>query len=79
MGQVLPFVRLEAAFDVEATAILVAAYEMAIKSIGSRVQPSALREIAARRIIALASRGERNPGRLCAAALATIGRTQSAA
>jgi hypothetical protein len=79
MGQVLPFVRREAAFDLEATAILIAAYQTAIQRVGDRRHPAALREIAARRIIALATKGERNPERLCAAALATIGRTQSAA
>jgi hypothetical protein len=79
MGRVIPFVRAETAFDVETTGILIAAYEAAIESIDRHVQSAALREIAARRIIALASRGERNPARLCAAALATIGRTESAA
>jgi len=79
MAKVVPFVRPETAFDLEMTAILIAAYEAAIESIEDRMHPAALREIAARRIIALASRGERNPERLCAAALATIGRTQSAA
>ena len=79
MGQVLPFVRREAAFDLEATAILIAAYQTAIQRVGDGRHPAALREIAARRIIALATKGERNPERLCAAALATIGRTQSAA
>ena len=78
MGQLLPFARREAAFDLETTTILIAAYETAIERIASRRQPGALREIAARRIIALAARGERNPERLCAA-LATIGRTHSAA
>ena len=79
MGQVLPFVRREAAFDLEATAILIAAYQTAIQRVGDRRHPAALREIAARRIIALATKGERNPERLCAAALATLRRTQSAA
>jgi len=79
MGQVVRFIRLETAFDFDMTSILIAAYEAAIESIEDRTQPGALREIAARRIITLASRGERSPERLCAAALATIGRTQSAA
>ena len=78
MGHVVPFVRHEAAFDLEATAILISAYETAVERIEDRLQPAALREIAARRIIALASRGKRNPHRLSAAALATIGRTESA-
>jgi hypothetical protein len=79
MGQVLPFIRREAGFDPEATAILITAYQTTIQRFGDRRQPAALREIAARRIIALAAKGERNPERLCAAALATIRRTQSAA
>jgi len=79
IGRVVQFVRPETAFDFETTSILIAAYETAIESIEDRLQPGALREIAARRIIALASRGERDPERLCAAALATIGRTESAA
>jgi hypothetical protein len=79
MGQVFPFVRREAAFDPEATAILIAACQTAIQRFGDRRQSAALRGIAARRIIALATKGEHNPERLCAAALATIRRTQSAA
>ena len=66
MGQLVPFTRREAAFDLETTSILIAAYETAIGRIDDRTQPGALREIAARRIIALASRGERSPERLCA-------------
>lgn len=72
MGQILPFYRREKAFDSDATAILAAAYEKAMEVIELRDQPPIMREVAARRIIALASKGERNPDRLCAAALATI-------
>jgi hypothetical protein len=79
MGQIVPFSRRETAFDLEATSILIVAYEAAIERIEARMQPSALREIAARRIIALAAKGERSPERLCAAALATIGRIEGAA
>jgi hypothetical protein len=79
MGRVVPFLRPQTTFDFEMTPILIAAYETAVEGIEDRRQPGALREIAARRIIALALRGERNPVRLCAAALATIGRTETAA
>ena len=72
MGQVLPFSRRGGSFDAEATAILIKAYESAVVAIARRGQPSNLCEIAARRIIAMASKGERNPDRLCAAALATV-------
>jgi hypothetical protein len=79
MGQVVPFLRPQTTFDFDTTPILIAAYETAVEGIEDRRQPGVLREIAARRIIALALRGERNPARLCAAALATIGRTKTAA
>jgi len=72
MGQVLPFSRRGGSFDAEATAILIEAYENAIAAIARSGQPPNLCEIAARRIIAMASKGERNPDRLCAAALATV-------
>jgi len=72
MGQVLPFSRRHQGFDAEATAVLIAAYESAIAAIARSGQPRDLCEVAARRIIAMASTGERNPHRLCAAALATV-------
>jgi hypothetical protein len=72
MGQILPFSRREKAFDADATAVLIAAYERAMVAIEGRNHPGVMREVAARRIIALASKGERDPDRLCAAALATI-------
>jgi hypothetical protein len=72
MGQVLPFCRRGGGFDAEATAVLIAAYESAAAAIERSGQPHSLCEVAARRIIAMASRGERNPDRLCAAALATV-------
>ena len=72
MGQVLPFSRRGRGFDADATAVLIAAYESAVAAIERSGQPRSLCEIAARRIIAMASKGERNPDRLCAAALATV-------
>lgn len=75
MGQVLQFSRRNQGFDAEATAVLIAAYESAIAAIARSGQPKELCEVAARRIIAMASKGERNPDRLCAAALATVTRS----
>lgn len=72
MGQTLPFCRREKAFDPDTTTLLIAAYERAIVVIERRDHPRVMRQVAARRIIALASKGEREPDRLCAAALATI-------
>ena len=72
MGQVLQFSRRNQGFDAEATAVLIAAYESVVAAIERSGRPRSLCEIAARRIIAMASKGERNPHRLCAAALATV-------
>ena len=52
-------------FDPETIAVLVAAYEDAIKG-----QSPAAREIIAKHIIELASEGERDPYKLCQGALA---------
>jgi hypothetical protein len=75
MGQVLQFCRRHQGFDAEATAALIRAYESAIAEIARSGQPQDLCEVAARRIIAMASTGERNPHRLCTAALATVARS----
>jgi hypothetical protein len=75
MGQVLQFLRHDRAFDCQTTTLLAAAYEKAVAGIEGRDNARILREIAARRIIASASRGERDPDRLCDAALATLART----
>lgn len=63
----------EHAFDAEGTAILVSAYEQAIRSLGDSGQPDLVREIIAKKIIAAAMQGERDPTRLCASALEGIG------
>jgi len=81
MGEVLQFRRRDKGFDTEVTAVLIAAYERAVAAIEQSGRPHGLCEVAARRIIALASKGERNADRLCAAALATVSKsaTSSAA
>jgi len=61
MGQVIQFSRRNRGFDPESTAVLIAAYESAIAAIARSGQPQNLCEIAARRIIAMASKGERDP------------------
>jgi hypothetical protein len=72
MGQVIPLFRRLKASNLETTAILVAAYEGVIATLESQGRPTTMHEVAARRIIAAASNGERDPRRLCAAALKTI-------
>jgi hypothetical protein len=65
------------AFDAETTAVLIAAYEKAIVEIEHKSLPNIMREVAARRIIALAAKGERDPDHLCASALGTIARVNA--
>jgi hypothetical protein len=72
MGQVVQFFRREKAFDSEVIALLAAAYEKAIAGIEDQVQSEIVRHIAARRIIALASKGERDLDRLRAAGVVNI-------
>jgi hypothetical protein len=73
MAQILNFVRPENAFDPETLGILSAAYEKAIAALHDRGQPEIVREIIAKRIIALAGKGVRDPDRLAQAALTAIG------
>jgi len=63
----------EAAFDPEAVAVLCAAFEKARKSLHDTGQPPVVQEVIARRIIACAQRGERDPDKLCEDALAALG------
>jgi hypothetical protein len=72
MAVILPFPLKQAAFDTEATAALGAAYDRAIAGFGSK-PPKAVREVIAKRIVILASKGECNPLRLCEAALRGLG------
>ncbi len=73
MGEILPFTQPEIAFDADATAALAQAYEKATGQLHGNGYTELVREIIARRVIASALNGERNPDRLCAAALASIG------
>lgn len=69
MGEILQFIRSYDVFDPETLAILGEAYDKAIASLHDRGQPLVVREIMAQRIFDLATTGERNPDRLCEAAL----------
>jgi hypothetical protein len=72
MGKILPFFRPARAFDPEMTIALIAAYEKALDAIENHGQTDSIRYVVARRIVALASKGERDPERLCAAVVAMI-------
>ena len=59
-------------FDAPTTAVLDAAHHRAIAELQDRV-PNSVREAIARRIVTLASAGERDPDRLCEKALVAVG------
>jgi hypothetical protein len=69
MGQILQFIRPDLAFDPLAIDVLDKAYDMALAALCDGGQPSTVREVIAKRIISAAVKGERDPARLCAAAL----------
>ena len=60
-------------FDPETVAVMAAAYERARKSLHDKGQPDIVQEIIAKRIIAAAKTGERDPDRLCETALSALG------
>lgn len=72
MGTVLPFF-LNQGFDPEATTAMGAAFDLACKELHDRGQPDLVREVIAKQIIKGARAGERDPDRLCAAALRALG------
>jgi hypothetical protein len=69
MGEILQFIRPYDVFDPETLVILGKAYDKALACLHDRGQPLVVREIMAQRIFDLATTGERNPDRLCEAAL----------
>jgi hypothetical protein len=72
MGTIVELFK-ETVFDPETVQTLCEAYEKARKALHDTGQPAIVNEIIARRIIALAEKGERDPDRLCAGALAALG------
>ena len=73
MGQILKFIHPDAHFDPETTAALGAAFDRAINMLDHGRPPAIVKEVIAKRIVTLAAKGERNPDRLCEAALAALG------
>lgn len=61
-------------FEPEDVALLTAAYDHCIGKLQLRDRDDVLTELLAKRIIEAASRGERQPDRLCQHALASLGR-----
>jgi hypothetical protein len=61
------------AFDPEATHILCIAFDKACSTIADRDRSEFVKELIARRVIALAERGERDTDRLAEATSASLG------
>ena len=61
------------AFDPLTLSMLSEAYDQARRSLHDNGQPHIVNEVIAQRIIALAEKGERDPGRLCTGALTALG------
>ena len=79
MASILPFVQKSGVvFDVDVTALLGQAFDAARQALHDKGQPDVVYEIMAVRIIEAAKKGERDVGKLTAAALAALGiRSQS--
>jgi hypothetical protein len=70
--QILLLADTDTIFDLATTTILDTAYDRAIAELHDR-GPDSVREAVARRIVTLASSGERDPNRLCEKALVAVG------
>jgi hypothetical protein len=72
MAQVVDFFP-TTAFDPETVKLLCDAYDRVQKSLHDAGQPDIVNEVIAKRIIALAKQGERNPDKLCESVLKAFG------
>jgi hypothetical protein len=72
MNSILPFFQ-DASFDAETTRAMGEAFDAACKELHDKGQPAVVKELIAKQIIEAARRGERDPVRLCEAALRTLG------
>jgi hypothetical protein len=76
MASIVPYLR-DASFDPDAIRIMSLAYDEARRSLHDRGQPEVVLELIATRIIAFASKGERDPEKLVSAALQLLGTDES--
>jgi len=61
------------AFDAETTALICQAFDKVCRALHDRGQPDSVREVIAKRVIEIAGRGERDPDKMCEAALTSLG------
>jgi hypothetical protein len=72
MAEIIQLFR-DAAFEPEAVKLLCEAYDCAVKELHDAGQPNIVYEVIAKRIIAHAKQGERDPAKLCASAIRGLG------
>ena len=72
MSSIVPVFR-DSGFDAEATSALGQAYDVACRSLHPKGRPPVLQQMLAKKIIEVAQRGERDPDRMAAIALANLG------
>jgi len=60
-------------FDAETTALMCEAFDKSCQTLRGSSQLDSIRDSIARRIIEIAGNGERDPNRMCEAALSSIG------
>jgi hypothetical protein len=72
MAEILQFIRPDNSYDPETLEALGKAYDRALASLHDAGQPHVVREVIAKRIIEAARKGERDPAKLCAVALAAF-------
>ena len=72
MTNIVDYIRRPAVFEPEVVSAMGEAYERALGSFDT-VPAKTVREVIAGRIIALAQKGERDPGILCESALEALG------
>jgi hypothetical protein len=73
MGPILQYISRHDVFDSDTLILLGEAYDKAVGSLNGVGQFPVVRETVAIRILELASRGERDPERLCQGALDALG------
>jgi hypothetical protein len=73
MGSIRQLMPAQSPFNPDATAVVAEAFDQICRELHDTGQPDIVREVIARRVIEIASRGEQNPEKLCVATLSSLG------
>ena len=76
MASIIQFIQMRSDFDDEVTRIMGEAFDAACKDLGDTGWPSIAHDVMAKRIIAAAKTGERDPTRLRDIAVAALGKAR---